>query len=110
MLTFFQQTIPQMLAAAGVKFGPPPGPPHHPDEDMERMIQGDLDKIHAYLKHEQELGRIRQTNTRLLAAMLFGCFANPALRAALPDEQTAAEIRKNAEEMVDIIWGGLKPE
>ena len=109
MLTFFQQTIPQMLAAAGVKLGPPPVP-HHPDEHMDRMILGDLDKIHRYLEHEQELGRIRQMNTRLLAAMLFGCFANPMLRAALPDEQTAAEIRHSAEEMVDILWGGLRPE
>jgi len=109
MLTFFQQTIPQMLAAAGVKFGPPPGP-HHPDEHMDRMIQNDLDKIHDYLKHEQDLGRIRKMNPRLLAAMLFGCFANPALRAALPEEQTDAEIRLSAEEMVDILWSGLRPE
>jgi AcrR family transcriptional regulator len=108
MITFFQHTIPQMLAAAGVKLGPPGL--HEPDEQMDRMIQADLDKIHVYLKHEQDLGRVRKMNTRLLATMLFGCFANPALRAVFPDEQTEADIRRNAEEMIDILWSGLKPE
>ena len=100
MLTFFQKTIPQMLVAAGVKLTPPPEP-HHPDEHMDRMLLGDLDKIQGYLKQEQDLGRIRPMNTRLLAAMLLGCFANPAMRAALSGEQTGAEIRRSADEMVD---------
>jgi AcrR family transcriptional regulator len=111
MLTFFQQTLPQMLAAAGIKLppaGPPPGPP--PKEGMNLAMQ-DLDKICGYLEQEQALGRIRETDTKVLATLLFGCFANPILRVSLlRDVQAPEEIRQCAESMIEILWNGIKPD
>lgn len=110
IVTFFQQTLPQIMAAAGVKFPPPP-PPGPPPRGGMNLAMNDLEKICGYLERERALGRIRDVDTRFLGAMLFGCFANPILwLSLLNDVQTSEEIRQCAEKMVEVLWNGIKPE
>ncbi|HEY3332432.1 MAG TPA: helix-turn-helix domain-containing protein [Capsulimonadaceae bacterium] len=108
-LTYFQQTLPRILAAAGHKIPPPLGMPP-PEDHQHSLLARDLQVIKEFLDNEVQLCRLRQIDTSVLASMLFGCFAGPMIRVTLAkDLQGDDDLREFARKTIDMLWGGIQP-
>jgi len=114
LLTYFQQTMPRMMAASGVKMaGPPPPPPPGtpPDIDPNSPIMQDLNVIGGYLAREMQLGRLRQTDISILQMLIFGAFVSPLFRAAVSKQAFAyLDLQTIAENTIEVIWRGIAPD
>ena len=111
LLTYFQQTMPRMMAASGVKMAGPPPPGTPPGIDPKSPIMQDLNVIGSYLGREMQLGRLRQTDIPILQMLIFGAFVSPLFRAAVSKQAfTPLDLRTIAENTIEVIWRGIAPD
>jgi hypothetical protein len=111
LLTFFQQTLPRLMAASCFnRTGPPPPPPDSSHIDPKSPIMQDMNVIGDYLEREMQLGRLRRIDVVVLQMLLFGTFSGPFLRAFISKEEvTSLDLRSFAERTVAVIWPGITP-
>ena len=109
LLTYFQQTLPRVLAAAGFKMPPPLEMP--PAGELQGSpLARDLKVIYRFIEREIELGRLRRIDPEILGNLLFGCFCGPMMRVMLARDIHDEDLKLFAQKTIDVLWSGIEPE